>query len=236
MDWLQNILDSGELPLVSALILGLLTAVSPCPLATNITAVAYISKNIEQPRHVLYKGLLYSLGRVSAYFLLGIALIYIIREGADTFTLEKVIGKWGEILLGPALLVIGLFMLFGKYMPLPKLSFTSRIDGEKHSGAWGCMALGILFSLAFCPTSGLFYFGLLIPMSATTTGGYFLPLAFGLATALPVIAVAWIIAYSMSSIGKFYNRMQVFQKWFNMIVALVFIGVGIYYLIVNYPI
>lgn len=236
MNWLQNIIDSGELPLVSALVLGLLTAVSPCPLATNITAVAYISKNIEQPRHVLYKGLLYSLGRVTAYFLLGIVLIYIIRGGADTFTLEKVIGKWGEILLGPALLVIGLFMLLGKYLPLPKLSVTSMIEGERLSGAWGSVALGILFALAFCPTSGLFYFGLLIPMSATTTGGYFLPFAFGLATALPVIAVAWIIAYSMSSIGKFYNRMQVFQKWFNMIVALVFIGVGIYYIIVNYSI
>lgn len=231
---MQNILDNDELPLVSALILGLLTAISPCPLATNITAVAYISKNIEQPRLVLRKGLLYSLGRVLAYFLLGIVLIYIIREGADIFMLEKTIGKWSEMLLGPALLVIGIFMLIGKFLPLPKFSFSSRIEEESLSGTWGSVALGILFALAFCPTSGLFYFGLLIPMSATTAGGYFLPLAFGLATALPVIVVAWIIAYSVSSIGKFYNRMQVFQKWFNLIVAIVFIGVGIYYIILNY--
>lgn len=234
MEWMQNVIDSGELPLLSALILGLLTAVSPCPLATNITAVAYISKNIEQPRKVLYKGLLYSLGRIAAYFLLGAVLIYIIREGADTFSLEKTIGKWGEIILGPALLLIGMFMLVGKYINLPKINLTSSIDGEKFSGSWGSLALGVLFALAFCPSSGLFYFGLLIPMSATTSGGYLLPLAFGLATALPVIAVAWIIAYSVSGIGKFYNRMQIFQKWFNLLVAIVFIGVGIYYTIVNW--
>ena len=190
MDWIQNIIDSGELPLLSALILGLLTAVSPCPLATNITAVAYISKNIENPRKVFYKGLLYSLGRIAAYFLLGVLMIYIIREGADTFSLEKTISKWGELLLGPALLVIGLLMLIGKYIRLPKFDFTSKVNGEKLSGSWGSLALGILFALAFCPSSGLFYFGLLIPMSAATSGGYLLPLVFGLATALPVIAVA----------------------------------------------
>ena len=233
MDWIQNIIDSGELPLLSALILGLLTAVSPCPLATNITAVAYISKNIENPRKVFYKGLLYSLGRIAAYFLLGVLMIYIIREGADTFSLEKTISKWGELLLGPALLVIGLLMLIGKYIRLPKFDFTSKVNGEKLSGSWGSLALGILFALAFCPSSGLFYFGLLIPMSAATSGGYLLPLVFGLATALPVIAVAWIIAYSVSGIGKFYNRMQTFQKWFNLLVAIVFIGVGIYYTILN---
>ena len=231
---MQKIIDSGELPLLSALILGLLTAVSPCPLATNITAVAYLSKNIEQPRNVLYKGLLYSIGRIAAYFLLGAVLIYIIREGADTFSLEKTIGKWGELLLGPALPAIGLLMLFGKYIILPKIDFTSKVDGEKFLGSWGSFALGVLFALAFCPSSGLFYFGLLIPMSAATSGGYLLPLAFGIATAFPVIAVAWILAYSISGIGKFYNRMQVFQKWFNLFVAVVFIGVGVYYIIINW--
>ncbi|MCM1313516.1 MAG: aromatic aminobenezylarsenical efflux permease ArsG family transporter [Bacteroides sp.] len=234
MEWMQNVIDSGELPLLSALVLGLLTAVSPCPLATNITAVAYISKNIEQPRKVLYKGLLYSLGRIAAYFLLGAVLIYIIREGADTFSMEKTISKWGEVILGPALFLIGLFMLVGKYINLPKLNLTSNIDGKKFSGFWGSFALGVLFALAFCPSSGLFYFGLLIPMSATASGGYLLPLAFGVATSLPVIAVAWIIAYSVSGVSKFYNRMQTFQKWLNLLVAIVFIGVGIYYTIINY--
>lgn len=230
---MQNFFHNGELPLLSALMLGLLTAVSPCPLATNITAVAYISRNIGKPVKVMYKGLLYSLGRIAAYSILGAALIYIIREGADTFSLEKIISKCGETIIGPALLVIGVFMLAGKYINLPKLNLTSKIDGERLSGACGSLALGILFALAFCPSSGLFYFGVLIPMAAATSGGYLLPLIFGFATALPVIAVAWIIAYSVSGIGKFYNRMQVFRKWFNLVVALVFIGVGLSYVIMN---
>ena len=233
MEWMQNLLDSGELPLVSALMLGLLTAVSPCPLAANITAVAYLSRDIEQPRRVLYNGLLYALGRVAAYFLLGAVLIYLIRKGADVFMIEKSIGKWGEMVLGPALLGIGVFMLAGKYLPLPKLSFMSGIEEKRPSGAWGSLTLGLLFAFAFCPTSGLLYFGLLIPMSAAASAGCLLPLAFGLATALPVFAAAWIIAHSVSGIGRFYNRMQLFQKWFNRAVAIGFAGAGIYYTIVN---
>lgn len=96
------------------------------------------------------------------------------------------------------------------------------------------MLLGVLFSLAFCPTSGVFYFGMLMPMSAAETGGYLLPVVFAIATGLPVIIVAWILAYSVAGLGKFYNRMQVFQKWMNKIIALLFIAVGIYYAITFY--
>ena len=94
--------------------------------------------------------------------------------------------------------------------------------------------LGVLFALAFCPTSGLFYFGMLIPMSAAEPGGYLLPIVYAVATGLPVILVAWILAYSVAGIGKFYNRIQVFQKWFNRVVAVLFIAVGIYYAYINY--
>jgi threonine/homoserine/homoserine lactone efflux protein len=96
------------------------------------------------------------------------------------------------------------------------------------------LLLGILFALAFCPTSGVFYFGMLMPMAAAETGGYLLPVVFALATGLPVIVVAWILAYSIAGLGKFYNRIQVFQKWFNRVVAVLFIVVGIYYAIINY--
>lgn len=99
-------------------------------------------------------------------------------------------------------------------------------------GVWGSLLLGMLFAMAFCPTSGVLYFGMLIPMSAQATGGYLLPIVFAFGTGLPVILVAWLLAYSMAGVGKFYNRMKVFQKWFNMIVAILFIAVGIYYFIV----
>ncbi|MEG0464439.1 sulfite exporter TauE/SafE family protein, partial [Bacteroides sp.] len=100
--------------------------------------------------------------------------------------------------------------------------------------SWGALLLGVLFSLAFCPTSGVFYFGMLMPMSAAETGGYLLPVAFAIATGLPVMIVAWILAYSVAGLGKFYNRMQLFQKWMNKIIALLFMAVGIYYGITFY--
>ena len=233
MEYLQNLLDGSTVPVVTAFLLGLLTAISPCPLATNITAIGYIGRDITDRNRIFRDGLLYALGRIAAYTLLGAVLIAILREGASMFALQKAISRYGEMLLAPALILIGLFMLFGHKLKLPQFGF-SRGDKIKKRGGWGALLLGVLFALAFCPTSGIFYFGMLIPMSATETGGYLLPAVFALATALPVVAVAWILAYSVAGLGRFYSRMQVFQKWFNRIVALLFIAVGIYYGVIYY--
>lgn len=233
MEYLQNLLDGSTVPVVTAFLLGLLTAISPCPLATNITAIGYISRDITDRNRIFRDGLLYALGRIAAYTLLGAVLIAILREGASMFALQKTISRYGEMLLAPALILIGLFMLFGHKLNLPQFGF-SHGDKIKKRGGWGALLLGVLFALAFCPTSGIFYFGMLIPMSATETGGYLLPAVFALATALPVVAVAWILAYSVAGLGRFYSRMQAFQKWFNRIVALLFIAVGIYYGVIYY--
>lgn len=125
-------------------------------------------------------------------------------------------------------------MLFGSRLNLPKFGFNGGSGKMNKKGSWGSLLLGILFSLAFCPTSAVFYFGMLIPMAAAETGGYLLPIVFAIATGLPVIIVAWVLAYSMASLGTFYNRMKVFQMWMNKIIALLFIAVGIYYVIVFY--
>lgn len=235
MDFLQNLLDNSQLPIVTAFVLGLLTAVSPCPLATNIAAIGYISKDIENRNRIFINGILYTLGRIVAYSVLGAILIYIIKEGASTFQIQKTISYWGEAILPYALLIIGILMLFADKLNLPKFGLNPE-NGGKRKGAWGALVLGVLFALAFCPSSGLFYFGMLIPMSATSTAGYLLPIVFALATGLPVILVAWLLAYSIQSLGSFYNKMKVFQKWLNIIVALLFIIVGIYYLLINFGI
>lgn len=233
MEYLQNLLDGSTVPAVTAFLLGLLTAISPCPLATNITAIGYISRDITDRNRIFRDGLLYALGRLAAYTLLGAVLIAILREGASMFALQKTISRYGEMLLAPALILIGLFMLFGHKLKLPQFGFSGG-DRIKKRGGWGALLLGVLFAMTFCPTSGIFYFGMLIPMSATETGGYLLPAVFALATALPVVAVAWILAYSVAGLGRFYSRMQAFQKWFNRIVALLFIAVGIYYGVIYY--
>lgn len=238
MDFLNQLIDNSQVPVITAFLLGLLTALSPCPLATNVTAVGYIARSCMEGnedkgnarRKVLWSGILYTLGRTLAYTLLGALLIYIIRQGADTFGLQQFISEWGELILGPALIIIGLFMLFGDKLHLPKFSFTPTTAGERsYKGNIGALLLGILFAMAFCPTSGLLYFGMLIPMSAEANAGYLLPLVFAIATALPVLIVAWVLAYSMQSLGKVMGKIAVFQKWFNRVIAILFIGVGIYY-------
>ena len=234
MDFLQNLLDNSNIPVITAFLLGLLTAISPCPLATNITAIGFISKDIGNRNKIFLGGLLYTLGRVVAYTVLGIILISILKEGSSMFSLQKGISKYGEILIAPVLIFVGVFMLFGDRLNLPKFGFSGTGKAEKLKGHLGSLLLGVLFALAFCPTSGLFYFGMLIPMSAAEPGGYLLPIVYAVATGLPVILVAWILAYSVAGIGKFYNRIQVFQKWFNRVVAVLFIAVGIYYAYINY--
>lgn len=229
MDILQTWLEGSEVPAVTAFILGLLTAVSPCPLATNITAIGFISKDIESRNRTFLYGLLYTLGRIVAYSLLGALLIYMLRRGLDTFDLQSVVSQWGEMLLSPVLIVMGLLMLFGDKLPLSSFGINASQRSERLRGAWGSVLLGILFAMAFCPTSGLFYFGMLIPMSASTAGGYALPAVYALATGLPVVIVAWVIAYSVSNIAGFYRKMQLFQKWLNRLVAALFITVGLYY-------
>lgn len=234
MDFLQNLLDNSNIPVITAFLLGLLTAISPCPLATNITAIGFISKDIGNRNKIFLGGLLYTLGRVVAYTVLGIILISILKEGSSMFSLQKGISKYGEILIAPVLIFVGVFMLFGDRLNLPKFGFSGTGKAEKLKGNLGSLLLGVLFALAFCPTSGLFYFGMLIPMSAAEPGGYLLPIVYAVATGLPVILVAWVLAYSVAGIGEFYNRIQVFQKWFNRVVAVLFIAVGIYYAYINY--
>lgn len=234
MDWLQHLLDNSSTPLLTAFVLGLLTALSPCPLATNIAAIGYIGKDIENRRKIFRNGLLYTLGRILAYTLLGVVLIGILRQGSSMFGIQQAIGTYGELAIGPLLLVIGLFMLFGERLRLPQFGFGGNAEGLARHGGWGALLIGILFALAFCPTSGVFYFGMLIPLSATTAGGYVLPMVFAVATALPVLAVAWILAFSVQGISRFYGRMQVVRRWLNRLAGIVFLLVGLYYCYIMY--
>lgn len=234
MEWLQALLDDSTAPAFTAFLLGLLTAISPCPLATNIAAIGFVGKDIENRRRIFLNGVLYTLGRVVAYTVLGIVLISVLRESASVFGIQKTIGKWGELLLGPLLLIIGLFMLLGDRLNLPKLGFGGTGEGLARKGGWGAFLLGVLFAMAFCPSSGVFYFGMLIPMSVTATAGWMLPVLFAVATALPVFVAAWMLAFSVERVGEFYGKMQAVQKWLNVGVGVVFVAIGIYYCITMY--
>ena len=234
MEWLQSLFDTSAPHTVTAFLLGLLTALSPCPLATNIAAIGYIGKHIESRKGVFVQGLLYTLGRTIAYTLLGFVLILIIRSGASVFGIQKFLAACSETVLPPALLLIGLYMPFGDRLNLPSWGFGGKGEGLARQGGAGALLLGVLFALTFCPASGVFYFGMLIPMSASAAIGYLLPVLYAVATALPVLVVAWILAFGAGHIGAVYGEMQTLRKWLNSLVGVLFIATGIYYCLTIY--
>jgi len=231
MEWLQNIVDSSNIPLLSAFILGLMTAISPCPLAMNITATAYLSKDISDKRRVLFNGVFYTLGRMFSYT----ALASIIFFGASKFQVARLFQQIDGIWIGIALVVFGILMLNIIKFNIPFLSKITNTVSQKNikRNYLNAFLLGVVFALAFCPYGAVLYFGGLIPLTLASSTGLLLPPVFAFATGLPVIIIAWLLAYSVSNIGNFYNRMKSFEKWFKRIVAAVFIVVGIYYIVIN---
>lgn len=231
MEVLQNLLETSQFPILTAFLLGLMTAISPCPLAANITAIGYISKDMVSQRKVFVNGLVYTLGRAISYTAIGLLFFF----GASQFEFAGFFQKWGEKLLGPLLLIIGLFMLGVINLKIPGMgSLSEKMENKKNSGFWGVLLLGVVFALAFCPYSGVLYFGMLMPMTVSSASGLYLPLIFAIATGIPVIIFAWLLAFSVGSIGNVYNRLKTFESWFRRVVAVLFIGVGLYYIITIY--
>ena len=226
MEFLRNILESSQYSFVTAMVLGLMTAISPCPLATNISAIGFISRDIENRKRVFINGLVYTLGRAISYT----ALAIILYLGASKMNISMLFQGWGEKLLGPLLIVIGLFMLDIIKIKFPGLSGLTDKIGESSKGSyWSTLLLGMVFALAFCPYSGVLYFAMLIPMTIASASGLYLPVIFAIATGLPVILFAWLLAYAIGNVGKLYNHIKNFELWFRRIVAVLFILVGIYY-------
>jgi cytochrome c-type biogenesis protein len=228
MGFINSLIDTYNIPILTALFLGLLTSISPCPLATNITAVAYLSKSIKVPKYVVLSGLFYTLGRGITYTLLA-TLIYF---GISSFQISRIFQGWGDKILGPALILIGLVM-FGVIKINLKYS-SPRIEKIKlwlaGKGYSGALALGIVFAFAFCPYSGVLFFGILIPLVLKSSGGLLLPPFFALGTGLPVVVFAFLIAFSMKTVGKAFQTVQQIERWLRYGIASIFIITGIYYM------
>ena len=230
MEFLQSLLEHYNLPILSALILGLMTAISPCPLATNITATAFISKHITSKRKVVLSGLLYALGRAFSYTAIGFILYF----GASKFHIARFFNQNGEKYLGPLLIIIGLIMLnIIKINFLGTSNFQEKLtDLFKDKGLIGSFFLGVIFALAFCPYSGALFFGMLIPMTITSVDGLYLPIIFAFGTGLPVILFTYLLAYTASKVGVFYNSITKIEKVMRNVAGVVFILTGIYYLLI----
>lgn len=228
MDLINSLIDNYNLPILSAFLLGILTSISPCPLATNITAVAFISKDIKTPRHTILSGLFYTLGRGLSYTLLA-TLIYL---GLSSFQVSSIFQGWGDKVLGPILIIIGLVMF-----DIIKINFKGGNQTLEKIKTWlsskgylGAVALGMLFAFAFCPYSGVLFFGVLIPLVVKSASGLLLPSIFALGTGLPVIIFSILIAFSMRAVSKAFKTVQKIEKWLRYGVATIFILAGAYYL------
>lgn len=227
MEYLTNLLENSTMPWLTAFILGLMTAISPCPMATNITAIGFISKDIENRNRVFLNGLLYTFGRAITYTIIPLVIYF----GADKLKFSGFFQLYGEKFLGPLLLVIGFFMLDLIRINFPVSNWLSLNMQSKTNWSFGnVVLLGAVFALAFCPYSGVLFFGMLVPITVSSASGLYLPVIFAIATGIPVIIIAWVLAYAISGIGSFYNRLKAFELWFRRIIAVLFIGVGIYYI------
>ena len=221
-------MSTSSFPLIAAFFIGLMTALSPCPLATNITAIAYISKKIGDGKKTLLTGIVYTLGRMFTYVLLASLIVYI---GVNVQVISLFLQKYGERILGPLLIIMSLIML--NIIKLPSFKSGERINKIKEKlsekGYLGSFLLGVLFALAFCPFSAVLFFGMLIPLALKYSDGILIPSVFALATGLPVIIFAFILTFSVSKLGKIMGKVQTFEKYMRYAIAIIFLIVGAYY-------
>jgi cytochrome c-type biogenesis protein len=227
MEYLQNLLVNTKAPLLYALILGLLTAISPCQLATNITAIAFISKDISHKRRIFINGLFYSIGNAIGYSSIGLIIFF----GASKFHVSRILVSNGKIIMSILLIVIGVLMLDLIKLKFPTVGkLAEKIQNKQiHVNKLNAALLGFFFAITFCPYNAALFFGMLIPLTITSVFGLYLPLVYSVSSGFPVIIIAYLLAFSISGIGNFYNKVRVFQKWFNRIVAIIFIAVGFYF-------
>lgn len=213
---------------VSACWLGILTSISPCPLATNIAAISYIGKRMGTPRKVFFSGLLYTLGRMLTYLILGVLIVAGMLSVPD---LAYFLQKYMNTFLGPILILVGMFLLGLIRLNFSGSSVSERMQNRAESyGIWGAGLLGILFALSFCPISAALFFGSLIPLAVQHESRVLMPTIYGIGTALPVFAFAILVALGARSIGRAFNKVTQIELWARRITGVIFIVVGIYYL------
>jgi cytochrome c-type biogenesis protein len=227
---LGSILGSSNIPVLTALLLGLITAIAPCPMATNIAAVAYISRNVADRKYAVVTGTLYTLGRMVSYSVLGVLIIV---AGLEIPWVSSIIQDVGEVALGPILIAVGLLMLF-----IDRLSFgtgggkLASLGGKVADwGMIGGFLLGVIFALAFCPYSAVLFFGALIPVALKSNGGVALPAIYAIGTGLPVLIFGTLLSLGVAGVATWLNAITRAERIIRIIVSIIFIGIGIYYVV-----
>jgi cytochrome c biogenesis protein CcdA len=218
MDWIS---------LSTAAWLGILTAISPCPLATNVAAISFIGRQMGNKLAIFLSGILYTSGRVIAYLLLG----YLISSGLfATGQISRFLQNYLNDILGPLLIILGMILLnlIGHGVSI-QLAGAGIQQKAAKNGALYALPLGIHFALSFCPVSAGLFFGALIPLILKNNSPLTLPLIYGVGTAIPVVFFAFLVAYSSEMLGKAFNSLNKIEAFVRLFTGFIFIVAGIYY-------
>lgn len=232
----------------AALYLGVLTSISPCPLATNIAAISYVGRKVGNSRSVLAAGFLYTLGRCLLY--LGLAAL-LATTALSIPAVSLFLQKYMHLVLAPIFLVLGMFLVGLITVSSGGTLMTEKMQSKVDSlGIWGALLLGIVFALSFCPTSAAWFFGLLtlimgseagaittvltrvgigLPQASVAGGTVLLPVIYGIGTSLPVLLVAFLLAYSAHSVGKTYRVLGNVEWWARQSTGWIFVVLGVYF-------
>ena len=231
MDFLTSLINQAESPLWITFLLGLVFALDPCAILTNIASIGYLGRDIDNSKRVFRNGLWYTLGRTLEFGLLGGILMWLLHSGGEILHVQDFFAEYGEMMLIPFFIIMGTLMFVADLFPSFKWSLMSdKLEQRMKQSAFGSFLLGAILSLAFCPTNAVIFFGMLVPLGAHSDTGWLLLLVFALTVALPVIIISWILAFSFENISRFYASIQKVGKYFRWAVGAFFILLGLFFL------
>ena len=234
MDYTDSLLSyaqSVSSPLIMVIILAIVFSLDPCLMLTNIAAIGYIGREVSDKRKALTQGLFYTLGRTLTYGLLGCVMISLLQVGKSVEPIEEFIEHHGNTIIAIFMIAMGALLCVSEYIPWLNINITRNVQQEHFKGSIGAFLLGAVLTFAFCPTNTVLFFGMMVPICSSSSMGYILPFIFAFTTAIPVIIISYILAFSLNSIGHYYDKIKVIGKVLKWIVAIAFIVIGIYMII-----
>ncbi len=219
-------MESLVLAIGSAFWLGLLTSISPCPLATNIAAISFVGRDAGRTSRVLLAGSLYAFGRVIAYTAIGALVVASILSapGASLWLQRNI-----SLFVGPLLVLVGMILLGLIELPISTGSGLNRVrERIQKMGIAGSVFLGILFALSFCPVSAALFFGSLIPLAVSHNSSFLLPAVYGIGTGVPVIVFSIALSLGAKSLGSLFQKVTATEQKIRLITGLVILLIGIW--------
>lgn len=227
-DTLMNYAQSISSPVLMVAVLAIVFALDPCLLLTNIAAIGYIGREVENKRAILSRGLYYTLGRTLSYGLLGCTMIAFLQLGKSLHPIEEFVEHYGVMILTVFMILMGVLLCISDYIPWLNINLAKNVDQTRFKGKAGAFMLGVVLTFAFCPTNAILFFGMMVPVCSASKFGYALPFLFSATTAIPVLLIAYIIAFSINSIARYYNKVQLIGKILKWVVGTAFVIIGIY--------